>query len=64
MSGKDGLAATRIAADGMLQVYLQLAPGEACIVRTYNAPAQGSAYAYWKPAAMRSPLPAHGRCVS
>jgi hypothetical protein len=43
------MAATRSASEGT-EVRLQLAPGEACIVRTHDGPASGSPYPYAEPA--------------
>lgn len=50
MTGAKGLAAMRKAADGPTEVYVQLLPGESRVIRTYNAAAQGGAFAYWKSA--------------
>jgi hypothetical protein len=47
MRGEAGLAATR-AAEGGAEVYLQLAPAESLILRTFNATVHAPALAYWK----------------
>ena len=56
MHGKSGLAAIRASRTDRVQVYLQLAPGQSCIVRVVNADIQGPAYAYWKAAGKPSAL--------
>ncbi|WP_460637009.1 glycosyl hydrolase [Larkinella harenae] len=50
MTEKLGMANFRTAAGGENEVYLQLAPGESCILETANTVVSGPAYAYWKPA--------------
>jgi hypothetical protein len=50
MTGQLGLAATRLSAQGRPEVYLQLAPGESCILETNEAAVSAPAYAYVKPA--------------
>jgi hypothetical protein len=50
MTGRLGLASIRPAGANMVQVYLQLAAGQSCIVRTFDTIVQGPAYGYWKPA--------------
>ncbi|GAG14422.1 unnamed protein product, partial [marine sediment metagenome] len=37
LSGERGLAALRAAEDGRMQVYLQLQPGQSCILRTFSS---------------------------
>lgn len=49
MTGETGRADLHDAGDGDSEVYLQLAPGESTILRTYDAPIDGPAYAYHKP---------------
>jgi hypothetical protein len=49
MTGTDGIATTRKSSDGTTEVYLQLLPGDSCIVRTYKSDMQGPRLAYWKP---------------
>jgi len=56
LAGTCGLASTRKSADDATEVYLQLLPGDSCIVRTYNTPIQGAAYAYWKSAGDAVPI--------
>ncbi|HNY80099.1 MAG: glycosyl hydrolase [Sedimentisphaerales bacterium] len=38
------------------EVYLQLAPGQSCILRTFDEPVQGPRYAYWSAAGQAKPL--------
>jgi hypothetical protein len=38
------------------EIYLQLAPGQSCILRTFDEPAQGPRYAYWSPKGPATPL--------
>lgn len=46
MTEENGLARTRIAKD-KLEVYLQLQPGETCILQTSDAEAEGEPYPYY-----------------
>jgi hypothetical protein len=46
---RSGMAKTQSAEDGSIQVYLQLAPGESCILKTFDSRASGPAYDYFKP---------------
>ncbi len=46
MTGRRGLAALRKTVDNITEVYLQLAPGEACILRTSRTAGDGPAYDY------------------
>jgi hypothetical protein len=48
MRGESGLAAIRSLEPGT-EVYLQLAPAESLILRTFNTTVQAPALAYWKP---------------
>ncbi|HWS89657.1 MAG TPA: glycosyl hydrolase [Pyrinomonadaceae bacterium] len=48
LTGEAGLAATRPALGGGLEVYLQLAPGESRVVKTFNAAARGQSFPYFK----------------
>lgn len=48
MSEEKGLAALRTSAGGVNEVYLQLAPGEACILKTFNSLVRGPSYGYFK----------------
>jgi len=55
MRGDTGLAALR--KNGPCsEVYLQLAPGQSCILRTFDEPVQGPRYAYWSPKGLAEPL--------
>ncbi|MFD1144375.1 glycosyl hydrolase [Larkinella insperata] len=56
MTEKLGVAQFRTTTEGGSEVYLQLAPGESCILETSNAVASGPAYAYWKPAGSAQPI--------
>ncbi|HVS52121.1 MAG TPA: glycosyl hydrolase [Opitutaceae bacterium] len=51
MSGRRGVARTRATADGALEVYLRVAPGESRILRTFAARVDGPAYVDWDAAA-------------
>jgi hypothetical protein len=55
MSGASGLAALRHES-GHPEVYLQLAPGEALVVRTFSAPVSGPAWHWWQPEGQPQPL--------
>jgi hypothetical protein len=50
MTGQKGLARTRRPGPGIVEVDLQLLPGDACIVRTYKTQMEGPTLAYWSPA--------------
>lgn len=50
MNKRYGLAALRRNEDGPAEVYLQLAPGESCILQTFNGQLSGPAYGYYRPA--------------
>ncbi|GAB2943504.1 glycosyl hydrolase [Hymenobacter coalescens] len=56
MNEKLGLAATRTGAQGRPEVYVQLAPGETCILETNEAGVSAPAYAYLRPAGAAQPL--------
>ncbi|MGV3558001.1 glycosyl hydrolase [Larkinella arboricola] len=56
MTEKLGMANFRTSAEGGGEVYLQLAPGESCILETSNTVVSGPAYAYWKPAGSAQPI--------
>ncbi|UOG73278.1 glycoside hydrolase family 2 protein [Hymenobacter tibetensis] len=56
MTEKLGMASIRTAAEGMPEVYVQLAPGESCILETNEAGTTGPAYAYVKPAGAPQPI--------
>jgi hypothetical protein len=49
MTGDAGVAATRHAADGGLEVYLQLAPGESRVLKTFYAVPRGQSFPYFNP---------------
>jgi hypothetical protein len=55
MSGQRGSAVMRAAAGGAAEVYLQLKPGDSCIVRTLPVPT-GAAYPYMSPAGVSQPI--------
>jgi alpha-L-rhamnosidase len=48
MSGEKGMAAQRDSESGGNQFYLQLAPGESCILKTFNDLVKGPVYGYFK----------------
>jgi hypothetical protein len=48
MREEKGLAALRKPATGANEVYLQLAPGESCILKTFDAVVRGPAYGYFR----------------
>ena len=48
MDGKIGLAAMRKSEEGKKQVYLQLDPGQSCILKTFNTQVEGPLYGYTK----------------
>jgi hypothetical protein len=50
MLEKSGVAKVQSPENGSIQVYLQLAPGESSILRTFNYKVSGRAYDYFKPA--------------
>ena len=56
MTEQNGMATLRASAQGTPEVYVQLAPGETCILETNEAAATGAAYTYAKPAAAPQPL--------
>jgi hypothetical protein len=56
MSARTGAAATRAAPDGTMEVYLRLAAGETCFVKTLAAPIAGRRYAYWNTAGQPAAL--------
>lgn len=55
-NGHSGLAAHRTATVGGSEVYLQLAPGETCVVQLHSTAASGPAWIYWQPAGAPIPL--------
>lgn len=57
LTGEAGLAATRPALGGGLEVYLQLAPGESRVVKTFGAAApRGRSFPYFRGAGAARPL--------
>jgi hypothetical protein len=56
MREEKGIAATRRSGDGDTEIYLQLAPGESCVLKTFHAPVKGPSYAYFKTAGEGLPL--------
>ncbi|MBN1359973.1 MAG: hypothetical protein JW993_05245 [Sedimentisphaerales bacterium] len=49
MNGRRGLGAVRRVGDDITEVYLQLAPGEACVLKTFVAAVNGSTWDYFEP---------------
>jgi hypothetical protein len=56
MREEKGIAATRRSGAGDTEVYLQLAPGESCVLKTFDAPVKGPPFAYFKTAGEAQPL--------
>ena len=56
MREEKGIAATRRSDTGDTEVYLQLAPGESCVLKTFDAPVKGPSFAYFKTAGEAQPL--------
>ncbi len=56
MREERGLAALRASANGGSEVYLQLAPGESCILKTFNTTVSGAPFAYFTPQGAAQPL--------
>ncbi|MCB2410635.1 glycosyl hydrolase [Hymenobacter lucidus] len=56
MTEQLGMAAVRPSAKGRPEVYVQLAPGESCVLETSETAVTGPAYAYQKPAGAAQPL--------
>lgn len=50
MQKKDGMAKIKPGTAGSTDVYLQLQPGESCILKTSSSAVTGNAYAYYHPA--------------
>jgi len=50
MREEKGIAALRQSDAGAVEVYLQLAPGESCLLKTFNATVKGPSFAYFKTA--------------
>jgi hypothetical protein len=56
MREEKGIAATRRSGAGDTEVYLQLAPGESCVLKTFDAPIKGPSFGYFKTAGEAQPL--------
>jgi hypothetical protein len=56
MREEKGLAGLRASADGATEVYLQLAPGESCILKTFDVVVSGPPYGYFKTKGEPQPL--------
>ncbi|MFT2010443.1 glycosyl hydrolase [Pontibacter sp. 13R65] len=50
MNGEAGYATIHKSGNGPIEVYLQLAPGESCLLDARSTPATGTPYTYTKPA--------------
>ena len=50
LTGEAGLTSVRPASGGGQEVYLQLAPGGSCIVKTFDAAQRGTSFSYFKSA--------------
>ncbi|HEV2666354.1 MAG TPA: glycosyl hydrolase, partial [Blastocatellia bacterium] len=56
MREEKGIAATRRSDAGDTEVYLQLAPGESCVLKTFDAQSPEPSFAYFKTAGEAQPL--------
>src|SRR5262245_40191755 len=56
MREEKGIAATRRSGEGDTEVYLQLAPGESCVLKTFDAQSPEPSFAYFKTAGEAQPL--------
>ena len=56
MREEKGIAATRQSGSGDTEVYLQLAPGESCVLKAFDKPLKGPSFAYFKTAGEAQPL--------
>jgi hypothetical protein len=56
LTGEAGLTQLRTAPGGGQEIYLQLAPGESCVVKTFDGPARGEPFPYFRPAGAAQPL--------
>ncbi len=61
MHGKVGLAAMRTIGTGLDEIYLQLAPGQSYILKTFNTKIEGPPYCYIKTSG--EPLEISGTCL-
>ena len=50
LTGEAGLTPSRPASGGNQEIYLQLAPGQSCVVKTFDAVARDQSFPYFKPA--------------
>lgn len=55
-SDRDGLAAIRAGHDGHTQIYLQLEPGESCLLHTYTIAPEAPPWRYFSPAGQPQPI--------
>lgn len=60
MREEKGVAATRQSEAGGVEAYLQLAPGESCVLKTFDAQVKGPSFAYFKTAGAARPLNGKG----
>ncbi|HEX8291637.1 MAG TPA: glycosyl hydrolase [Pyrinomonadaceae bacterium] len=56
LTGEAGLTPVRPAAGGGQEVYLQLAPGESCVLKTFETAQRGPSFPYFKAAGAGRPL--------
>lgn len=56
MQGDLGMAAMKTPAPGIRKVFLQLAPGESCLVQTFPEPTYQRLYRYYQTAGVPSPI--------
>ncbi len=56
LTGEAGLTSVRPAAGGGQEVYLRLAPGESCVLKTFDGTARGLPFPYLRPAGAARPL--------
>ena len=56
MREESGLATMRASADGATEVYLQLAPGESVVLKTFDTGVRGTSYTYFKAGGEARPL--------
>jgi hypothetical protein len=56
MTARCGKGAMRIMADGTAETWIELAPDDSCLVKTFTTAVEGPAFAYWKAAGEARPL--------
>lgn len=56
LTGEAGRTQLRNAPGGGQEIYLQLAPGESCVVRMFNRRPRGAPFPYFRPAGAAQPL--------